>query len=92
MVKQTTTIRLEPRFRKEILREAKKAGLSFSSIVQLLLQAFLDGTVHIGVTQHSERYIENIGKEADALRRANRQGKVRRYSSSKELFNDILER
>ena len=92
MVKQTTTIRLEPQFRREILRQAKKAGLNFSSIVQLLLQAFLDGTVHIGVTQHPQRYIDVIDKEADVLRIANRRGKVRRYSSSKELFDDILKR
>lgn len=92
MVKQTTTIRLEPRFRKAILREAKKAGLNFSGIVYLLLRAFLDGTVHIGVTQYPQGYIEKLNKDADALDRAYRKGKVRSYGSGKELFDDILHR
>ena len=92
MVKQTTTIRLEPRFRKAIIREAKKAGLNFSDIVYLLLRAFLEGSVHIGVTQYPKGYIETLNKEADSLDRAYRKGKVRSYHSGKELFDDILRR
>ena len=92
MMKQTTTIRLEPRFRKAILREAKKTGLNFSDIVNLLLRAFVNGTVQIGVTQYPKGYIEKLHKEADALDRAYRKGKVRSYGSGKELFDDILQR
>ena len=92
MAKQTTTIRLDARFRKAIVREAKKAGLNFSDIVNLLLRAFVDGTVQIGVTQYPKGYIEKLHKEADALNNAFRKGKVRSYASGKELFNDILNR
>ena len=90
MPKDITTIRLQPALRKAILREAKKAGLSFSDIVQLLLRAFVDGTVQIGVTQYPKGYIEKLDREAAALRKAHRAGKVRSYGSAKELFDDIL--
>ena len=92
MVKQTTTIRLDACFRKAIVREAKKAGLNFSDIVNLLLRAFVDGTVQIGVTQYPKGYIEQLHKEADALRKAHRGGKVKGYSTAKEMFDDILAR
>ena len=92
MAKDVTTIRLDSALRKAILREAKKAGLSFSDIAQLLFRAFVDGTVQIGVTQYPKGYIEKLHKEADALDRAFRKGKVRSYSYGKELFDDILQR
>ncbi len=90
MAKDVTTIRLQPQLRRAILREAKKAGLSFSDIVQLLLRAFVDGTVQIGVMQYPQHYIDTLDKEVIALRKANRAGKVKRYKSAKEAFDDIL--
>ena len=92
MSKRSTTIRLEPTLQKGVLREAKKAGLTFSGVVHFLLQAFVDGDVHIGVTQLPKAYLRKISKEADALRLANRKGETKRFASSKELFDDILKR
>lgn len=92
MPREITTIRLQPALRKAILREAKKAGLTFSDVVQLLLRAFVDGTVQIGVTQYPPKYLETISKEARALRKAHRAGKVKGYSTAKEMFDDILRR
>ncbi|TSC57772.1 MAG: hypothetical protein Greene041619_937 [Candidatus Peregrinibacteria bacterium Greene0416_19] len=92
MSKQPTTIRLEPAFYKQVLREAKKTGLSFSDIVHLLLRAFTEGAVQIGVTQYPKGYLEMIGREAEELRRFHRKGKVKKYASAKEAFDDILGR
>lgn len=90
MSKHPTTIRLDPDLYKKVVREAEKSGLSFSVVVQMLLQAFIQGEVRIGVTQYPKGYLETLAKEADELRENNRKGKVKRYSSSKELFDDIL--
>ena len=90
--KQPTTMRIDPRLHGEALREARKAGLTFSGIVHLLLSAFVDGTVHVGVTQYPTEYLAALGKEADQLRRLHRSGKAKSYSSAKKLFDDILDR
>lgn len=90
MSKNPTTIRLDPTFYKKVAKEAEKAGLSFSSVVNLLLRAFVQGTVHIGVTQYPEKYMKTIEKESADLSRLYQKGKMKGYSTSKELFNDIL--
>ncbi|MBU1124189.1 hypothetical protein KJ652_06435 [Patescibacteria group bacterium] len=90
MTKQPTTIRLDPRLYKQVLREAKKSGLSFTGIVHLLLQAFVAGEVQVGVTQYPKEYVENLEKESAELSRLYKEGKAKGYTSSKALFNDIL--
>ena len=92
MVKQPTTIRLEKGLRDDVLREARKAGLDFSGIVHLLLLAFVRGDVHVGVLPYPKGYLETLGREAEELRSQHRKGKTKRYTSSKELFDAILER
>ena len=92
MTKNVTTIRLDSGLRKALLREAKRAGLSFSDVVQLLLRISIEGGMHIGVTQYPKGYIEKLEKEADALRMAHRKGKAKGYSSGKEMMDDILGR
>ncbi|MDO8648547.1 MAG: hypothetical protein Q7R81_02070 [Candidatus Peregrinibacteria bacterium] len=90
MAKHPTTIRLDSALYKEVLREARKTGLSFSGVVQLLLHAFAEGTIHIGVSQHTEAYVRTLEKESAALSRLYKAGKVKGYTNSKELFRDIL--
>ena len=92
MAKHPTTIRLDRRFRQKVDREAQKAGLNFTTVVFLLLRAFVDGEVQVGVTQYPKAYLETLAKEADELRTLHRKGKVKTYTSSKELFDDILDR
>ena len=92
MNKQATSIRLDSHLYKEVVREAQKAGLSFSAVVHLLLRAFTEGKVEIGVTQYPKGYLEKLEKESEALSRQVRKGKAKIYNSSKELFDDILER
>lgn len=90
-MKHPTTVRLDPVLYKQVLREAGKAGLNFSSVVHLLLRAFIEGTVEIGVS-YPKKYLTMIEKEAKTLRRAHRAGKAKSYRSSKALFDDILGR
>lgn len=91
MSKHPTTIRLDPALYKKVISEAQKAGLSFSSVVHLLLRAFVQGTVHIGVSQYPKKYVQALEKESAELSRLHRKGKAKGYSSAKELFNDILD-
>ena len=92
MSKHPTTIRLDQTLYKAVLKEAHNAGLSFSAVVHLLLQAFTQGTVQIGVTQYPQEYLKKLEKESKELSRLYRKGKMKGYASSKELFDDILER
>ncbi len=92
MPKQPTTVRLDPALYKQVLREAKKAGLNFSAVVQLLLHAFVRGTVHIGVSQYPEGYLETLERASAEVSQLYRKGKVKGYASSKQLFDDMLDR
>src|SRR4051812_43420540 len=92
MSKLTTTVRLDPRLRKAVLKEAEKAGLSFSAILNLLLHAYAEGAIQVGVTQYPKAYLDQLGKEAEELSRLHKQGKVKGYTSAKALFDDILDR
>lgn len=90
MSKQPTTIRLDPALYREAMRIARKTGLTFSGVIHLLLRAFVQGTVHIGVIQYPEDYLESLEKESAELSRLYRKGKAKGYASAKELLGDIL--
>lgn len=92
MAKQPTTVRLDPNLYKKVQKEAQKEGLNFSSVVHILLHAFVEGSIQIGVTQYPKEYLETLGKEAEELRNLNRKGQAKTFASSKALFDDILER
>lgn len=92
MPKHPTTIRLDPALYKEVIREARKAGLNFSNVIHLLLLAFVRGTVYIGVNQYPEGYLSTLERESEELGNLYRKRKAKSYASSKALFNAILER
>lgn len=92
MPKHPTTIRLDAALYKEALHEIKKTGLSFSDVVHLLLRAFVQGTVHIGVSQYPEGYVQTLEKESAELSRLYRKGKAKGYATGKELVDDMLDR
>ena len=92
MAKHPTTVRLDSHLQKQVMKAADKAGLTFSGVVHLLLVAFTEGTVKIGVTQYAPSYIKTLEHEGDELRRDHRKGRVKSYASSKALFDDILKR
>lgn len=50
----STTIRINPALHKKVLRQAKKMGLTFSDVVNLLLRAFVRGNLRIEVNQYSD--------------------------------------
>jgi antitoxin component of RelBE/YafQ-DinJ toxin-antitoxin module len=90
MSKHPTTIRLDRQLYKKAAQKAEKYGLTFSGVIHMLLQAFNEGSVQIGVTQYPEKYLKTLEKESAALSRLYKKGKVKGYASSKALFNDIL--
>ncbi len=92
MSKHPTTIRLEQNLYKEVILKAQKAGLSFSGVIHLLLHAFANGTVHIGVTQYPDKYLRTLEKESAEMSYLYKEGKVKGYASAKALFSDTLER
>ena len=91
ITKQSTSIRLDSHLHTLVMREAKKSGLSFSGVVHLLLQAFVQGNVRVGVFQHSDSSLRNLEKESQELSDLYRKKKMKGYSSAKELFHDILD-
>lgn len=92
MPKRPTTIRLDASLYTEALHASKKTGISFSDVVHLLLQAFVQGAVHIGVSQYPEGYVRSLEKESAELSRLYRKGKVKGYTTGKRLFDDMLGR
>lgn len=90
MPKHPTTIRLDSGLYRKATRQADKAGLTFSGVVHLLLRAFVEGNVQIGVTQYSTKYLEALEKESGELSHQYRKNKANGYSSSQEMFRDIL--
>lgn len=90
MQKHPTTVRLDPALYKKVISEAKKTGLNFSNVVHVLLQAFVQGTVSIGVSQYPRGYMKTLEKESSELSRLYRKGRSKGYSSSRELFDAIL--
>ncbi len=91
MPKHPTTVRLDPALYKKVITAAEKAGLNFSSVVHLLLRAFVQGTVHIGVHQYPEGYVKALEKESGELSKLYKKGTTKGYSSSKQMFDDILQ-
>ncbi len=64
--KQSTSVRLDSHLHALVLKEAKKAGLSFSGVVHLLLQAFVQGDVRVGVIQQSH-HVHQKNKKKESL-------------------------
>lgn len=87
-----TTIRLDPALKKAVMRLAKERGLSLSDVIKLLLHSFLEGTVDVGVTRYPDAYAKMIKKELRETKRLVKEGKIKSYTSVKEMFDDLLQR
>ena len=87
--KHPTTIRLDMNLYKDVKQQARKVGMSFSSVVHMLLLAFTDGSVKIGVSQYPKGYLEALTRESDELSLLARKGKVKGFSSSKKMFEAL---
>lgn len=92
--KTSTTIRIDQQLKRMIMKIAREQGLSFSQVASIALKAIADGVMHIsvGVSKYPEWYLNELDKESEEMTKQYEAGKLKTYSSSKELFDDILER
>lgn len=92
MAQNATTVRLDPRLKKAVMKLAQADGLTLSDIIKMLLRFYAEGSVNVGVTRYPKAYAAMIRKESRNTVRLLRQGKLKAYSSAKEMFDDILDR
>ena len=56
----------------------------------MVLKAVTDGEVHVGVTKYPPGYIEQLEHNAEETYRLYKEGKIKGYSSDKEMLSDML--
>lgn len=100
-MKISTTVRFDAKAKKALKELAERIGISFSDLLNMFGHAVRQGKLYAGVTQiHTEEpvmkyppgYLEELDKEIIEMERLHAQGKLKTYSSAKELFDDILDR
>ena len=92
MPTNATTVRLDPKLKKAVMKLAEEDGFTLSDIIKMLLRFYVEGAVTVGVTRYPNSYAAMIKKEAKETMRLYRQGKVKGYASAKEMMDDILQR
>lgn len=92
MMHNATTVRLDPRLKKAVMKLAQEDGFTLSDIIKMLLRFYAEGSVNIGVTRYPKAYADMIKKEAKQTIRLYRQGKLKGYTSAKTMMDDILSR
>jgi hypothetical protein len=92
MAQHATTVRLDPQLKKAVMKLAKEDGLSFSDLVYLLLKSYSQGDRKIEVTHYPGWLEKRILKESRKTMRLYKQGKLKGYTSVKEMMDDILGR
>jgi antitoxin component of RelBE/YafQ-DinJ toxin-antitoxin module len=93
-MKESTTIRLDPRLKKAIDTIAKKHGTTLSQIVQLALQAIANEDLYVvmGVSTYPQSYMDALKAESRETLKQFKAGKLKTFSSAKALFDDVLKR
>lgn len=102
----STTARTDPKLKQAFARLAKKLELSISDFINMLMRAAVDGKIHVAFLQESHDvcplcgpdpaakyplgYLEELEKEADETLRLYKEGKIKGYTSAKEMMRDIL--
>lgn len=89
-MKSATTIRLDKKLKKQIVDLAKKYGLTFSDIVNMVLRAVADEEIHVGITQYPPGYIAEIEKRAEETYQLYKQGKIKGYTDPDEAMKALL--
>ncbi|MBI1812998.1 hypothetical protein HY285_04035 [Candidatus Peregrinibacteria bacterium] len=92
MPHHATTVRLDPKLKRAVMKRAKKEGLTFTDVATFLFQSFAVGERKVEMTHYPKVYAEMIQREAREMKRLSREGKLKRFGSVKELFDSILER
>ena len=90
MVNPVTNIRLDPDLKRKIERIAREIGVTFADIVRMALRAIASGRWHVGPTEYPPEYVEMILKESKEMDRLRKEGKLKGYTSGKEMIDDIL--
>jgi antitoxin component of RelBE/YafQ-DinJ toxin-antitoxin module len=90
MSPNATTVRLDPKLKKAVMKLAVEDGFTLTDVIKMLLRFYAEGSVNIGVTRYPKAYADMIKKEASETRRLYRQGKIKGYTSAKEMMDDIL--
>ena len=105
-MRTSTTIRLDPTLKKAFLGLAKSLELSLSDFLNMLMRAAVDGKIHVAFLQASQDvcplcgpdpaakyppgYLEELEKEAEGTLRLYKEGKIKGYTSAKEVMRDML--
>lgn len=92
MSPHATTVRLDPKLKKAVLKLAQEDGFTLSDIIKMLLRFYAEGAVDVGITRYPKAYAAMIKKEAKKTARLYRQGKIKGYTSAKTMMDDILKR
>ncbi|MEK7136915.1 MAG: type II toxin-antitoxin system RelB/DinJ family antitoxin [Patescibacteria group bacterium] len=90
MANPITNIRLDPKLKKQIERIAREMGVTLADIVRMALHAIASGRWHVGPTEYPPAYVDMILKETENMRRLRKEGKLKGYTSGKEMIDDIL--
>ena len=90
MSPNATTVRLDPKLKKAVMKLAEEDGFTLSDIIKMLLPFYAEGSMHVGVTRYPKAFGEMIKKEDKKTMRLYRQGKLKGYTSAKDMMNNIL--
>lgn len=98
--------RIDPKLKRAFAKLAKKLELSVSDFLHMLMRAVVDGKIHVAFLQgtpdicplcgpdpaakYPPGYLEELAKEAEETLRLYKAGKIKGYTSAKEMMRDIL--
>ena len=88
MVPHATTIRLDPKLKKAVMQRAKKYGITFSDAATILFHSFALGEMDLSI-RYSKKYLDSLERESKKTMGQYRQGKIKGYTSAKELMDDL---
>ena len=89
-MKTATTIRLDEKLKKKILRLAKQYGLTFSDIVNIALNEVILRGARIHPTKIPPGYLKELEREAKETCRLYKEGKIKGYTDPDEMMRDML--
>ena len=92
MANPVTNIRLDPKLKKNIEHIAHEMGVTLADIVRMALHAIASGRWHVGPTEYPPEYVDMILKEAKETRRLRKAGKLKGYTSGKEMIEELRKR
>lgn len=94
-MKRTTTIRMDDKDKKGIVRFAQEHALSFSDVMNMLARALLQKKVFLGVfptppIEYPPGFLEELEKDAEETYRLYKAGKIKGYTNADEAMAALL--